>query len=168
MEHVIQEDGGRRTVKKVGLAPIMRDGIEFEFTTVFDLDMQHFASASKDRTRLFDGQIKMLDKGVGNQLREWLEGTAEEETPSATVQAPEANPEPIAPCSEEQALEIENLWKILEKSEAAKVEAFKHLKAHDVKKWEDLNEVQALALIKILSAQRDMQHAAVTGGRTRD
>jgi hypothetical protein len=45
-------DGGK--VKKFGVDTEMRSGIEYEFTTVFDVDQDHKATASKDRTGLFD------------------------------------------------------------------------------------------------------------------
>ena len=57
---------------KVGLAPIFRDGLEYELTCVFDLDKQHNGHASKDRTKLFDGQVTFMDEKVGEQLNEWL------------------------------------------------------------------------------------------------
>lgn len=31
----------------------MRDGIDYEFTIVFDINMKHQATVSKDRTNLF-------------------------------------------------------------------------------------------------------------------
>ena len=57
---------------KVGLAPVQRDGLEYEFTVVFDLDSQHNAHCSKDRTTLFDGKVTKIDERVGELLKEWL------------------------------------------------------------------------------------------------
>jgi hypothetical protein len=37
-------DKGKQTPKKVGLAPVQRDGMEYEFTVMLDVDMQHVAS----------------------------------------------------------------------------------------------------------------------------
>jgi hypothetical protein len=73
-EYVQEKDErtGKQTVRKVGLAPIMRDGIEYEFTTFFELDVQHQAYAGKDRTRLFDGQIFRPDAETGRKLATWL------------------------------------------------------------------------------------------------
>ena len=51
MDYVLEtNDKGRSQPKKVGLAPVMRDGIEYEFTAVFDVDMAHNCATSKDRT----------------------------------------------------------------------------------------------------------------------
>ena len=72
-EYIIEEENGRKTPKKVGLAPVQRDGLEYEFTVVMDVDKNHVASTSKDRTGLFDGQFVKLDEKVGEQLKEWLD-----------------------------------------------------------------------------------------------
>jgi hypothetical protein len=69
---------GKLTVRKIGLAPVMRDGIEYEFTVFMELDAQHQAFVSKDRTRLLDGSIIRPDVDTGRQLLTWLE-TGEEE-----------------------------------------------------------------------------------------
>lgn len=76
-----KDDKGKTTIRKVGLAPVQRDGIEYEFTTVFDLDMNHNASVSKDRTGLFDGQIFRPSSATGELFKKWIEG-AEKNEPS--------------------------------------------------------------------------------------
>jgi hypothetical protein len=65
-------DKGKMTPKKVGLAPIQRDGMEYEFTTVFDVAMNHDAIASKDRTSLFSDKIFKITEDTGLQLKKWL------------------------------------------------------------------------------------------------
>jgi hypothetical protein len=65
-------DKGKTAPRKVGLAPIQRDGMEYEFTTVFDIAMDHSAQVSKDRTGLFDGQIFKLSRDTGENLMKWL------------------------------------------------------------------------------------------------
>ena len=40
--------------RKVGLKRFERDDLEYEFTVVFDLGMDHQFMVSKDRTDLFD------------------------------------------------------------------------------------------------------------------
>lgn len=68
-----KNDQGKTEIKKVGLAPIQRDGMEYEFTVMLDLSHNHYASASKDRTGLFDGQAFKPGIETGNKLLEWLE-----------------------------------------------------------------------------------------------
>lgn len=87
------EENGRKKIQKVGLAPIQRDGMEYEFTTVFDVAMDHAAVPSKDRTGLFDGHIQKLSKETGIQLIAWLDGATA--APRAIAPAPAEQPKPI-------------------------------------------------------------------------
>ncbi|MBR0315345.1 MAG: ATP-binding protein [Synergistaceae bacterium] len=73
----VENDKGKNEVKKIGLAPIQREGVDYEFTTVFDLAINHFASVSKDRTGIFDGQIFQLSEETGEKLKEWLDNGVE-------------------------------------------------------------------------------------------
>ncbi len=79
-EYVQEKDErtGRQIVRKIGLAPVMRDGIEYEFTVFMELDSQHLAHVGKDRTRLFDGMIIKPDADIGRQLLAWLDSGAPE------------------------------------------------------------------------------------------
>jgi len=73
-EYVLEQNSqGKQVPKKVGMAPIQRDGMDYEFTVVFDLSQDHIATASKDRTSLFDGQAFLPTRDTGSQLKEWLE-----------------------------------------------------------------------------------------------
>ena len=72
-EYVLElTEKGKQAPRKVGMAPVQREGLDFEFTTVFDLDAQHMASASKDRTSLFDGEFFRLTPEVGKRMLAWL------------------------------------------------------------------------------------------------
>jgi hypothetical protein len=72
-EYVLEtNEKGKQAPRKVGMAPVQREGLDFEFTTVFDLDAHHMASASKDRTSLFDGEFFRLTPDVGKKLLAWL------------------------------------------------------------------------------------------------
>lgn len=87
MDHVIDKDSsGRTTIKKVGMAPIMRDGIEYEFTTVLDVDMSHQASASKDRTGMFTDKIFQVTEETGKTIAQWL-ATGSQPDPVQTTPA---------------------------------------------------------------------------------
>ena len=69
---ITQSDNGRSEIRKVGLAPVQRDGMDYEFGVVFDLSMNHMATVSKDRTQLFDGQVFELSQETGQALSNWL------------------------------------------------------------------------------------------------
>ena len=83
----VQEDArGRKRPVKIGLKPEQREGLEYEFTTVLDLSVDgHIATASKDRTGIFDGTFIMPTAETGKQLRRWLESGTEVEGESKTM-----------------------------------------------------------------------------------
>ena len=69
-----ETESGRKEIKKVGLAPVQREGMDYEFTTVFDLQgANHIATVSKDRTGIFDNQFFTITQKTGQVLREWLD-----------------------------------------------------------------------------------------------
>ena len=69
----IQNERGKTEVKKMGFGLVQRDGIDYEFTTVFDLSMDHIVTVSKDRTSIFDGQVFTISEDTGRVLKEWLD-----------------------------------------------------------------------------------------------
>jgi len=73
-EYVLEtNDKGKQQPKKVGMAPVQREGMEYEFTVMLDVDMNHIASASKDRTSLFDGRFFKISEQTGDELYKWLD-----------------------------------------------------------------------------------------------
>jgi DNA polymerase III delta prime subunit len=47
--YAVDQSGGRAVPRKVGQAPIQRDGLEYEFTLVLDMDRDHSIGISKTR-----------------------------------------------------------------------------------------------------------------------
>lgn len=70
-------DKGKQVPIKVGMAPIQREGLEYELSTVFDISMDHMASTSKDRTGLFDGQIFKITPDTGKKFIQWVDSASE-------------------------------------------------------------------------------------------
>lgn len=73
-------DQNKTVVKKVGMKDVQRDTAMYEFGLVFDLDQLHQATASKDRTGLFDGKDPfIITEETGKQILERCESGAEPE-----------------------------------------------------------------------------------------
>jgi hypothetical protein len=73
MDYVLEaNEKGRMAPRRIGLSPVMRDGIEYEFSTIFDGDLDHFVTVSKDRTGLFIDQRFQVTDDTGRKLLEWL------------------------------------------------------------------------------------------------
>lgn len=67
-----KNEQGKTTVRKVGLEPIMRDGVSYEFTVFGELDQSHNFQASKDRTGTFGDTFQIPTKQMGERLLSWL------------------------------------------------------------------------------------------------
>lgn len=132
-----KDDKGKTVVRKLGMAPVQREGMEYEFTVFLDLGMDHTATASKDRTSLFDGEYIKIDQRVAKRLLAWLNTGAAPEP-----QRPESDADADA-SGEERADELRSLESRIADFELSFVEigtlpelaaqfdaAQKHLRAH--------------------------------------
>ena len=65
--------GEDKKVKKVGMKDIQREGWEYELTVSFNLDRDtHTATASKDRTEMFDGiDPFVITEETGVMIADW-------------------------------------------------------------------------------------------------
>lgn len=73
-DYILTDKNGRQVPEKVGLKGIQRDGYEYDSTILFELDLHHRATVSKDRTELFVGRHEVtLNVEVGQRLKNWCE-----------------------------------------------------------------------------------------------
>lgn len=91
------QDGKKGKPKKVGLAAVQREGMDFEFRLVFHLEQDHNAFVQKDNTNLFSQHAGPLTEEVGKRLRDWLDiGSANLEGQSINnTQKPTASSAPV-------------------------------------------------------------------------
>lgn len=79
MNYVMEEKEGKKEIKQVGLKPVQRDDLEYEFDITLMLDKEnHHATIIKDTTYLStkilpDNTIGMLGESFGKELIAWLE-----------------------------------------------------------------------------------------------
>jgi hypothetical protein len=104
-EYVVQADErGKNAPKKVGTAPVQRDGVEYEFDVVGDLDNAEMV-VSKTRCSVLAGAvIKQPGEDLGRTLKAWLtDGAPVEETPPS---APMADPPPVTAKTQASARKV--------------------------------------------------------------
>lgn len=71
-DYVLSEKNGKQVPEKVGMKGVTREGMDYEFTLVFELDLSNGATATKDRTSLFFKKPqRLLTSEAGRQLLEW-------------------------------------------------------------------------------------------------
>jgi len=71
-DYVLSEKNGKMVPEKVGLKGVTREGLDYEFTLVFELDIKHNATATKDRTGLFmDKPSFLITPSTGQTIANW-------------------------------------------------------------------------------------------------
>jgi len=71
-DYVLTEKNGKKIPEKVGLKGITREGMDYEFTLLFELDLANHAKASKDRTNLFSKQPPfVITSETGVLINNW-------------------------------------------------------------------------------------------------
>lgn len=142
---VIQGDNNKTKIQKLGLAPIQRDGQEYEYTVVFDVAMNHEAETSKDRTGLFTDKIFQINEETGKTIRNWIDSSPKIEEPVKPIEiiAQRTTVEDVffndpSKISEDEASE---LWKLAKKKnlkDATVLDLFKRFGS--VEKTMDLDQ----------------------------
>lgn len=95
-----QNERGKSKPVKLGFAPIQRDGFDYEFTLVFDVQMDHKAVTIKNRTGLFgEKAINLADEKIAKAIKTWLEAgkPIEVAAPKPPQPSPTQAPAPQAP-----------------------------------------------------------------------
>ena len=91
-EYILEDNGkGSKQPRKVGMAPVQRDGMEYEFDVVGDMDWQHTLIVSKTRCSELSGAvIKHPGAEFAQALATWV-GSGEKAKPKGQP-APKADP----------------------------------------------------------------------------
>ena len=94
-----KDDRGKTVVRKVGMAAQQREGFEYEFDVVIDLDIDHNGIITKSRAPvLADKVIAKPGREVADMLTDWLKGapaTAATQSPASANDHKAAQPEPL-------------------------------------------------------------------------
>ena len=106
VEYVVENVGGRSQVRKVGLQPVQRDGLEYEFTVVGDVTQDHDLVVTKTRALfLKDAVIKEAGEELGKKLAAWLSDGA----PAPVAAAPQPA-KAVSPAAQGQAPAARRGW----------------------------------------------------------
>lgn len=87
-EYVVEKDerSGKSAPRKVGLAPVQRDGMEYEFDVFGELDQENTLLIQKTRCPALTGAvISKPGKPLAETLRAWLAGAPTPTTPLRPV-----------------------------------------------------------------------------------
>ena len=74
-DYALDSVNGKTKVTKMGTKEIQREGFEYELTLNLDINQEHHALASKDRTSLFASNVPfIITEETGQLLRRWNQG----------------------------------------------------------------------------------------------
>ena len=95
MQYVLDSVDGRNTPRKVGLTPIQRDNIEYEFPILLEMDASHMATVVKDMSGVFgtNGDVIRPKIEMGNALRVWIDEGIDIIPKEAEPEKPTAQPD---------------------------------------------------------------------------
>jgi len=80
MQYEQVTDNGKSKVQKIGMAPIQRAGMEYEFTLFCDMDVNHSLSVSKSRAKIMSDKVVQLPgPEFWQPFADWLDSGAEYE-----------------------------------------------------------------------------------------
>lgn len=93
-EYVIEEDArGKKVPRKIGMAPIQRDGVEYEFDVVAELTIDHNLCVTKTRMSELDGLVERNPgRALGQQILQWTRVEKAPEPEYAGTAPVDANP----------------------------------------------------------------------------
>ena len=71
-EYVVERQGDKTKVAKIGLTPVQRAGFEYEFDLILDMDRHHTATVTKSTLEaLQDAEIERPGPELAAQIAEW-------------------------------------------------------------------------------------------------
>ncbi len=77
-DYVLTDKNGKMVPEKVGMKGVQRDGVDYEFTVVLELDIRHNAVSTKDRTGLFAEKPPfVITTSTGQLISSWCELSTE-------------------------------------------------------------------------------------------
>jgi hypothetical protein len=77
---MLENERGKLEPCKVGLAPVQRDDVEYEFDIIFDIDRSHKAQITKS-TLFLEKYDQAITPALGVSLRKWLDSSNSTEEP---------------------------------------------------------------------------------------
>ena len=123
MEYLQEKDekSGRSSIRKVGMAPVQRDDLPYEFDVFCSMEIDNTLIVDKSRCPALSGAvIARPDARVADILKTWLSGEQAPARPVTEQEQPAAGQESVSdlkPRSAEQAASLHKLYQFLGKPE---------------------------------------------------
>lgn len=121
-EYIVEKDErGKSAPRKVGTAPVQKDGVEYEFDVAASLDMDNTMHVEKSRCPTLQGaMIRKPDADVAHILRAWLSDGAPApvrtmvDPPQVQASEPDLSPELAASIAADAMAKAESVGELQE------------------------------------------------------
>lgn len=136
-----QSADGKTQYKRIGLAPVQKDNLEFEFDIFTEMDTDHHMIFQKSLCRPLSGKVlAMANEGEARKLaailKKWMVGAPNHPEADTTTgaQEPEQTPENSSnePVTEQQWASIRKMCQHLGKAEPQQTDIVNHVAAKDL------------------------------------
>ena len=153
-EHVQEKDDrGKTVIRKLGLAPEVRDGTEYAFDVVLDLDQQHNGRITKTRCAALDDYFENKPgEDLGRTLTAWL-------TDGVKLPAPPQLADPA---------ERDALLADLKALGATKAQILEAMGVKSLRAWDEMTAEQFAALDQMRHAIQSQQSETTDTTETRE
>lgn len=154
-EWVIEtNERGKQAPRKVGLAPVMKSEIEYEFDVVGDLNQSNELIITKTRCpQLSGGVYPKAGEDVAAIITEWCKGEAAPEQPAKSVEPMKSAPQPSA-----ASTRLAELVALAKANQVDEVDFKNFLRmSHNMGKLSDLTEEKA-ALVRTEIEDGSVKH----------
>lgn len=152
-EYVLNKDEktGKSTPQKVGLGSVQRDGTDYEFTIMFELDRDsHIASAGKDRTSMFYTPC-IISEETGHRIKSWLTEPKPKPIETTKPETKKRDPMPFL------LMDIKKRVESGETKESILKVYADILKTDDVRELDQLSDIEKSALANFIYKQNKEQ-----------
>lgn len=113
-DYVLEQNSkGKTAPKKVGTKSVQREGTDYEFGVIFTVDINHYATATKDRTNSYGDRAPFkISQKTGEELLAWASSGKAIEPEQAAPVATKPKSEPVperydgTPAAKRKAAEI--------------------------------------------------------------
>jgi ABC-type dipeptide/oligopeptide/nickel transport system ATPase component len=134
-EEQVNERTGKKQRVKIGLAPVQREGMEYEFDLILSGDEENNFVIDKTRCPAYSGKVLTKPSAKDfDAFQDWLNGAAREQAPPpapaqrAATPPSQTGPKPVPPPAADVPEEIQQLWVRMGTSRSTILAVFGELK----------------------------------------
>jgi DNA polymerase III delta prime subunit len=160
-KYVLEEQNGRQIPKQVGMELVQRDGIEYEFDIVGELDKENTLVITKSRCKALSGKsFAQPGADLGQAIKAWLK---------AGAPAPEPDREQGRALIDQGTHTLRELFELVKAAGFGEAELRQQqMERWGVRRFKDLTDEQIEALYEFFSGIKHVQEKATASATSEE